>query len=263
MNGGNKLILYREAPPKSNGFARCFLKNCWLNLQIKVWRERMFNKTESKRGKRSFTRNIIIGVLVGGGIGAVMGLLGTIGTLVSSIEGIIALVILGAAVGAVVGILSGLSTRDNPAKGKEGDNNKQYLKKAFKNISDNARLRLREEQLEISKELVKTADVISHKEVITEEKTITVPVNREELVIEKRSFDNNAADDSEYSEIMRIPLAEEQVKVVKNLVKLEDVSIYTNKYQEIEHIEETLKKEIAHIEHSGNVIIVDEDTEEK
>jgi uncharacterized protein (TIGR02271 family) len=224
----------------------------------------MLNKTGLKREKGSLTRNTIIGALIGGGIGAALGLLGIVGNLVSTTEGIIALAIIGASVGAVVGILVRLSTRDNITNRKSGDNSKQNLKKTFKNISDAARLQLREEQLEISKELVNTADVTSHKEVITEEKTITVPVSREELVIEKRSLENNAADDdSEHSEIMRIPLTEEQVEVVKNNVKLEDVSIHTNKYQENEHIVETIKKEKAHIETSGDVTVVDENPEEK
>jgi uncharacterized protein (TIGR02271 family) len=205
-----------------------------------------------------------MGLLIGGGIGTAMGLLGTMSTLVSSIDGIIALIILGAMVGTVVGILIGLYSRDNTAKNKLKDDNKQYLKKAFKNISDHARIQLLEEQLEISKELVKTAEVTSHKEAITEEKTITVPITREELVIEKRIIDNNSADDdSETSEIMRIPLTEEQINISKSPVKLEDVSIHTNKYQEIEHIEETLKKEKVHIETSGDVTVVDEDVEGK
>jgi uncharacterized protein (TIGR02271 family) len=107
---------------------------------------------------------------------------------------------------------------------------------------------------------VQTAEVTSHKEVITKEKTITVPVTREELVIEKRSFDNDASNtDSETSEIMRIPLTEEQIDIVKKPVKLEEVSIYKNQYDATEHIEETLKKEIAHIETTGNVKVVDKE----
>jgi uncharacterized protein (TIGR02271 family) len=214
----------------------------------------MSNKTKAKRKKGNLIISTILGLLIGGGVGAAIGLL------VNMIDSIIALTILGASIGTAVGLLIGLSNRDKTEEAKAYDENKQPLRKAFKNISDHARLQLREEQLEISKELVQTAEVTSHKEVITKEKTITVPVTREELVIEKRSFDNDASNaDSEATEIMRIPLTEEQIDIVKNPVKLEEVSIYKNQYDETEHIEETLKKEIAHIETTGNVKVIDKE----
>lgn len=220
----------------------------------------MSNKMESRKEKGSITRKIIISALIGGAIGVAISLLGNAGILSITLGGMATLVILGALIGVVVQILIALSSRDNIEEDRAYDGDNQPLRKAFKNISDNARLQLRKEQLEISKELVQTADVTSHKEVITEEKTITVPITHEELVIEKKDLVNDASD-AQYSEIMRIPLTEEQVEVVKNTVKLEDVSIHTNQYQETEHIEETLKKEVAHIETSGNVIVVDEDAE--
>jgi uncharacterized protein (TIGR02271 family) len=55
---------------------------------------------------------------------------------------------------------------------------------------------------------------------------------------------------------MRIPLTEERVEIAKNPIKLEDVSIYRNRYQETEHLEETIMKEKAHIKTSGNVKVV-------
>ena len=216
----------------------------------------------SNKAKGSTSRNIIYGALIGGGIGAAIGLVGNMGIISITAGGIAMIMIVGALIGVVIEILMSLSTRESIVKVKSSDNNEGPLRKAFKNVSDNARLQLREEQLEISKELVQTADITSHKEVITEEKTITVPVTHEELVIEKKELNNNTSDSNdEYSEIMRIPLTEEQLEVVKNPVKLEDVSIYTNKHQETEHVLETLKKETAHIETSGNATVVDEDTE--
>jgi uncharacterized protein (TIGR02271 family) len=214
----------------------------------------MSNKTKAKRKNGNLTVSTILGLLIGGGLGAAIGLL------VNMLDSIIALTILGASIGAAVGLLIGLSNHDKTEEEKSYDEIKPPLRKGFKHISDHARLQLREEQLEISKELVQTAEVTSHKEVITKEKTITVPVTREELVIEKRSFDNDATStDSEATEIMRIPLTEEQIDIVKNPVKLEEVSIYKNQYDETEHIEETLKKEIAHIETTGNVKVVDKE----
>jgi len=52
-------------------------------------------------------------------------------------------------------------------------------------------LQLREEQLDISKRWVETGNVSMHKEVLTEDKSIVVPVTREELVIKKKVLNEN------------------------------------------------------------------------
>jgi len=51
--------------------------------------------------------------------------------------------------------------------------------------SDEQTLRLREEELRVSKERVQTGEVQVHKRVVTELQTMQVPVEREELVIER------------------------------------------------------------------------------
>jgi uncharacterized protein (TIGR02271 family) len=226
-----------------------------MNLIVKEPREIMSRKIKPNKEKNSTTRKIIMGALIGGVIGSVLSLLSNLGFPAITTSGMITLVILGALIGVVIEILFALSNRDGITKEMLNDESRQPLRKAFKNAGDSARLQLRKEQLEISKELVQTADVISHKEIITEEKTITVPVAREELVIERKDMKNSNSDE-EYTEIMRIPLTEEQLDVSKHTVKLEDVSIYTNQYEETEHIEEALKKEIGNIETSGNIKVV-------
>jgi uncharacterized protein (TIGR02271 family) len=226
-----------------------------MNLIVKEPRKIMSRKIKLNKEKSSTTRKIIMGALIGGVIGSALSLLSNLGFPAITTSGMITLVILGALIGVVIEILFALSNRDGITKEMLNDESIQPLRKAFKNAKDSARLQLRKEQLEISKELVQTADVISHKEIITEEKTITVPVAREELVIERKDMKNSNSDE-EYTEIMRIPLTEEQLDVSKHTVKLEDVSIYTNQYEETEHIEEALKKEIGNIETSGNIKVV-------
>ena len=54
-------------------------------------------------------------------------------------------------------------------------------------ITSEANLKLREEQLNIYKNWKQTGEVAIHKEISTEEKTITVPIIREVLVIEKKN----------------------------------------------------------------------------
>lgn len=209
--------------------------------------------------KDSFIGRILAGCLIGGAIGAAAGIVGMISRIVSTTSGIIALTVLGAALGAVGGVLAGPSPEEGKKKEKDCEEDQRPKRWTPANISNHARLQLREEQLEISKELMHTAEVTSHKERITEEKTITVPVTREELIIEKKNLSSEEdGSEGKSSEIMRIPISEERVEIVKHPVQLEDVSIYTKQYEETEHIEETIKKEKAHIETSGDVKVAEE-----
>jgi len=109
---------------------------------------------------------------------------------------------------------------------------------------NSAKLKLREEQLDISKKLIKTAEVTMHKEVMTEERNITVPITREEIVIKKRVIDNDdPSNKGEPIEVIRIPISTERVEIIKHQVILEDVEVYRHQLQEIQHIEVSLKKE--------------------
>lgn len=126
--------------------------------------------------------------------------------------------------------------------------------------SDNSiKLWLHQEQLDIAKKLIKTAEVSVHMETCTEEKNITVPVIREELVIEKKPLNSEASNNNdEASEIIRIPISKEEIEIVKNKMILEDVSIYTEQIQSVKHIEETIKKEELKVTSTGKCTVVDD-----
>lgn len=129
--------------------------------------------------------------------------------------------------------------------------------------SDNSsKLWLHREQLDIVKELIQTNEVSVHKETFTEEKSIKVPVTREELVIEKKSLNSNSADSSTKPvEVIRIPISEERIEIVKNRVVLEDISVYSQQIQSIKHIEETLKREELKINSTGRCDIVEKNSQ--
>ena len=101
-------------------------------------------------------------------------------------------------------------------------------------------MQLREEQLDIKKERVQTGEVKIHKEVVEDIKTFTVPIRREEMVIE-------AGDEEQY----RIPLKEEEVKISKHPVQLAEVLVSKRQVEEMQQVKETLKKEIADVEIKG------------
>ena len=127
---------------------------------------------------------------------------------------------------------------------------------------------VREEELRVHKQAIETGEIVIRKEVITEEKTIRVPVTREELVVERRpgsghpSPSAQAVNEGETLDealrdggTLRIVLREEQVRVEKVPVVKEEIFISKRQIQETRHIEETLKREEAHIGRVGNVNI--------
>jgi len=118
---------------------------------------------------------------------------------------------------------------------------------------DQITFRLKEEELEIKKKWVETGEINCYKEVLIEDKNITVPVLREELVIEEKFIDPESFDQSIHTETTRIPLREEKVIIKKRPIDLEEVEIYKNRLQQTELVEAVLKKEILKLQTTGNV----------
>lgn len=117
-----------------------------------------------------------------------------------------------------------------------------------------ATFNIEKEQLDIAKEWMQTGEVYIYRETITEEKSFTVPIKREELVIKKKTFGCITPEPKDLStDIIRIILNEEHVEFNKHKVNLEDVSIYKQQIQDIQHIEETLKKEESIIKISNSL----------
>lgn len=141
----------------------------------------------------------------------------------------------------------------------EMDNKKVENMKETDNYDKKVTLQIKEEELDIAKKWIQTGEVKVYRETFTEEKTFTIPVIREELVIERRFLDSSTPKDKDIpKEIIRIPISEEQVQFTKHKVALEDVSIYKEQVKEIKHIEETLKKEKAKVKISGSPRVKEE-----
>jgi uncharacterized protein (TIGR02271 family) len=120
-------------------------------------------------------------------------------------------------------------------------------------------LELREEQLEVGKERVQSGEVNLRKEVITEMRTVEVPVTREEIVVERRALDGIARD-GEISmrsigetEEIRIPVSEEHIHVEKKVVPREEVRVSKQRITETETVSEEVRREEARIESEGRV----------
>lgn len=115
-------------------------------------------------------------------------------------------------------------------------------------------LRLHKEELQASKQSVQTGEVTLRKDVITETKTLDVPVTREEVYIERRPVQAGEVAVGEIGEgaEIRVPVMEEQVTVTKTPVVTEEVSIGKREVQETQHVSDTVRREEARIEREGN-----------
>jgi len=83
-----------------------------------------------------------------------------------------------------------------------------------------------------------------------------VPVEREEVVIERRPARGRASGDIRSEEI-RIPVKEEQVRVEKETVAREDVTVGKRKVRETKTVGGTVRREQLRVDQSGDVEVTD------
>ena len=114
--------------------------------------------------------------------------------------------------------------------------------------NENITFKTREEQLSVVKKWIQTGEVKIYKETTVKQKNFTVPITREELVIEKKDLTLGLQ-----AEPIRILLSEDQVEFTKHKVSLEDISIYSEQIEDIKHIEATLKHEEAKVNILGSL----------
>ena len=115
--------------------------------------------------------------------------------------------------------------------------------------AEGARIAVREEELQAHKQLVETGEVRIRKEVVTEHRTLEVPVQREEVVIERRTPTGEPVEE------IRIPVREEQVTVEKRPVVKEEVTVGKRVVQGTERVGGEVHKEVVRVEREGDVDI--------
>jgi uncharacterized protein (TIGR02271 family) len=121
-------------------------------------------------------------------------------------------------------------------------------------------LQLKEEQLQARKTAVETGRVHVGKDVVEEQRTLEVPVSREEAYIERHPVDRRPADqgiDETESETIRVPVREEQVEVEKQPVVYEEVGVGKRVSQESRQVSDTVRREELRIENEGDVEVRD------
>ena len=125
---------------------------------------------------------------------------------------------------------------------------------------EDVKLRLRKEELDINKSRVQKGEVEFSKEIIEEQKRVDVPVTREEVVIVRRSLNNEASDSPITDEdTIRIPVSEEIVDVNKHTVVTGEISAHKHSIEDTRHIDESLRREEARVNKIGDPNVVDSD----
>jgi len=113
-------------------------------------------------------------------------------------------------------------------------------------VGEEARLRLHEEQLAISKREVGAGEVGIHKRVHEENVTHTVPVRREEVTIERRPLSGIAdphAHIAAQDETLRVALHREEVVTEKRVVPTEEIIVRKKQVTDHQQVGATLRSE--------------------
>src|SRR5688500_15496245 len=107
-----------------------------------------------------------------------------------------------------------------------------------------ARLTLSEEQLAVGKRSVQAGEAAIRKDVETEHVRKTVPVQREEVVVERRPLSADADTDVQIGrDEVRIPLSREEVVAEKRTVPVEEVVLKKRVVTEEKEVEADLRRE--------------------
>lgn len=124
----------------------------------------------------------------------------------------------------------------------------------YANTDEERRLKLREERLNVSKQSVQTGEAGLHKEVIEEQKNIDVPVNHEEVWVERRPYGEERPTDAPVGqdETFRVPVSQEQVVTDKQTVETGEVALGKRTVQGQQRVSDTVRREEARVDTSGD-----------
>jgi len=180
---------------------------------------------------------------------------------------------IGAAVGAVGGAIVGAAAervmhhdddeeRANMGLDNDGDANPLIESRdrtpgmdTTATTGDQGRMQLREEELETRKTSTETGEVRLGKEVVSEQRTVEVPVTREEVYIERQPIDRRPSD-TPISETERasidMPVREEHVTIEKQPVVYEEVGVGKRQVEETRDVNATVRREELRVDQEGD-----------
>lgn len=118
------------------------------------------------------------------------------------------------------------------------------------------RMQLREEELTATKRPVETGGVEISKDVVSQQRSIDVPVTREEVYVERRAVDRRPSDRPiAEGETIEVPVREERVEVEKQPVVYEEVDVGKRRVQDTQRVSDTVQREELRVDREGDVNI--------
>ena len=133
----------------------------------------------------------------------------------------------------------------------------------IESASEDVRVPITEEKLDVDKRNVESGAVKVKKDVVTEQKTVNVPVQREVVSVETQPASGTTTPPAEgafQEKEMTIPVHEEEVEVHKRPVTKEEVHISKGVEQAERQVSDTVRKEKAKVETEGDVKKTDKST---
>jgi uncharacterized protein (TIGR02271 family) len=142
--------------------------------------------------------------------------------------------------------------------------NFRYQPRSTPTTAERQTVELREEELRARKEMVEAGEVEIRKDVVTEQRTLEVPITREEVVVERHPIEGRRVSDRPIGETesIRVPVREEEVTVEKRPVVREEIEIGKRRVEETEQVSGTVRREEARIEREGDVEVGGLDVEQ-
>jgi len=121
--------------------------------------------------------------------------------------------------------------------------------------TDTNTIELHEEQLTPRVEQVEAGAVHVEKNVVSEQRTMEVPVTHDEVVVERHPVDRRPADQpiSEQDTTIEVPVREERVTMEKQPVVYEEVTVGTRPVTETQRVSGTVRREEARVEREGDL----------
>jgi uncharacterized protein (TIGR02271 family) len=124
---------------------------------------------------------------------------------------------------------------------------------------EEVRVPLTEERLDVQKTAERAGEVRIRKDVVTEQKSVTVPVRKEEVRVERmpvpeRAGGAMAGEDAFRNEEIVVPVVEERVEVRKTPVVREEVRVTKDVSEEQRRVNETVRREEAEVEEEPRLV---------
>lgn len=143
----------------------------------------------------------------------------------------------------------------------------QYNEEARKDTSqgrgaqttgDRMHIPVSEEYLDVRKREVERGSVHVHKDVVTEEKSVNVPLREEEVRVERHAASGqettgSVPDNAFQEQDIDIPIRGEEADVSKRARVREEVDISKDVHERDEHVSDTVRREEVHVDHDDAV----------